>query len=148
MTGINALELLDQEKGLIKPTPMEETLKKIAGMRVENITTNNNSLINRSAINALLYVIRYLKKKHYLSDEQILGLTREDLNRIPEIIFAERGKRVLLLGWIPLFGWIYAVNYILFKNRIKFLRSLGENMNIFAGVDIRSTISLLYRFYD
>ncbi|MEK7151711.1 MAG: hypothetical protein AAB784_03305 [Patescibacteria group bacterium] len=127
MANADTLELVRQEDGLIKSTPTEETLKKIAKMRVESVKASNNSRISRMTASALVYIVKYLRNKHYLSDDQIKNLSSEDLNRMPGIIIADRWKRTLLLGWIPLFGWVFAGKYFLFKSRVKFLKSLDEN---------------------
>lgn len=142
MASVDTLELVSQENGLIKSTPTEETLKKIAKMRVESVRANNNSGISRMTAHALVYVVKYLRNKHDLSDDQIKNLSSEDLNRIPGIIIADNGKRALLLGWIPLFGWVFAGKYILFKSRVKFLKSLDENM--FDKVNIEQAIRWSY----
>ena len=128
MASVDTLELVRQEKGLIKSTPTEETMQKIKKMRIENVKAGNNSKISRMSKNALVYVVKYLRTNHYLSDSQIKELSSEDLNRIPEIIFSERKIWILSFGWIPIFGWIYAYEYISFKSRIKFLRSLDKNI--------------------
>lgn len=142
MASVDTLELMSQENGLIKSTPAEETLKKIAQMRVVSVRASNNSKISNMTLDALVYVVKYLRHRHHLSDNQIESLSSEDLNRIPEIIFADRDKRVLLLGWIPLFGWIFAGRYLLFKSKVKYLRSLDKT--IFDKSNIGQAIRLSY----
>lgn len=128
MANVDTLELTSQSNGLIKSNPAEETLIKIAKMRSENVKASNNSKISRMTNNALVYSVKYLRNRHWLSDEQIQNLSSEDLNRVPEMIFADKGRKVLLLEWIPIFGWVFAGKYILFKSRVRFLRSLDENL--------------------
>jgi hypothetical protein len=142
MASVDALELVSQEEGLIKSTPTEETMKRITKMRVASVKASNNSKISRMTRDALVYTVKYLRNRHYLSDDQIKELSSEDLNRIPGLIFADRGTRVLSFGWIPLFGWIFAGKYILFKSRVKFLRSLDEN--IFDKANIEQAINCSY----
>ena len=142
MANVDTLELVGPEDGLIKSTPTEETLKRIAKMREANVKASNNSKISGMTRDALVYVVIYLRNNHYLSDGQIKELSSEDLNRIPELIFANRGIRVLFLGWIPIFGWVFAGKYILFKSRVKFLRSLDEN--IFDKANIEQAINCSY----
>lgn len=144
MAGVNTLELVSQENSLIKSTPAEETIKRISQMRIAGVRASNNSKISRMTCHALVYVVKYLRCRHYLSDDQIKNLSSEDLNRIPEMIFADRGKWALLLGWIPLFGWIFAGKYILFKSRVRFLKSLDEN--IFDKTNIEQAIGWSYSF--
>lgn len=142
MANVDTLELVSQENGLIKLTPAEETIKKIAQMKVVSVRASNNSKISRMSAHAFVYVVQYLRRRHYLSDDQIRNLSSEDLNRIPEMIFADRGKRALLLGWAPLFGWIFAGKYLLFKSRVKYLRQLDENM--FDAANIEEAIRRSY----
>lgn len=142
MANIDTPELMSQENGLIKPTPAEETIKKITQMRVASVRANNNSMISWITSEALVYVVKYLRHRHQLSDDQIENLSSEDLNRIPEMIFADRGKRALLLGWIPFFGWTFAGQYLLFKSRVKYLRSLDET--IFDKSNIKQAINSSY----
>lgn len=145
MANIDTLELASQENGLIIPTPVEETLKKLAQMKVasirDNVRNENQIKIGRITFDALVYMIKYLKHRHRLSENQIQNLSSEDLNRIPEIIFADQGKKVLLLGWIPLFGWIFASQYLIFKSRVKYLRSLDKT--IFNKLNVEQTITWL-----
>lgn len=142
MASVDTLELVSQEDGLIKSTPAEKTIKKIAQMRTANIRVRNNRNVNRMTDVALEYVVEYLRCRHYLSKEQIQNLSSEDLNRVLEMIFADKGRKVLLLGWIPIFGWVFAVKYILFKSRVKFLRSLDKNL--FNTADTGRVISNAY----
>src|SRR3989344_1813625 len=128
MANVDTLQLVGQDNGLIKSNPAEETLIKIAKMRSENVKASNNSRISRITNDALVYSVKYLRNRHRLSDEQIQNLSSEDLNRVPEMIFADKSKDVLLLGWIPIFGWVFAGKYFLFKSRVKFLRSLNKNL--------------------
>lgn len=128
MTSVDTLELVSQDQGLIKSTPTEETIKKIIQMQVANIRANNDDLTSWMTVHTLVYVIKYLRRRYDLSDDQIINLSSEDLNRMPEIIFADRGKWILLLGWVPIFGWIFAGKYLVFKNRVKYLRSLDETI--------------------
>jgi hypothetical protein len=44
------------------------------------------------------------------------------------MIFAERKRNVLLLVWIHIFGWIFAGEYLMFRKRVKFLRSIRNNI--------------------
>lgn len=142
MANVDTLELVSQDNGLIKSTPAEETLVKIVKMRAENVKANTNSRMcsrmGRMSNGVLVYCVKYLKNRHWLSNEQIYSLSSEDLNRIPEIIFAERGRKVLLWGWVPIFGWVFAGKYISFKNRVRFLRSFDKN--IFDKGDIKGNI--------
>ncbi len=142
MANVGTLELVSEEGGLIKSTPTEETMKRIAKMRIASVKASNNSKISRMTRDALVYVVKYLRNKHYLSDDQIKELSSEDLNRIPELIFVARGIQVLSVGWIPIFGWVFAGKYILFKSRVKFLRSLDEN--IFDKANIEQAINCSY----
>lgn len=143
MASVDTLELVSQENSLIKSTPAEETLIKIAKMRSENVKASNDSINNRTISiimdYVLIYSARYLKNRHHLSCQQITNLGSEDMNRVPEMIFADKGRKVLLLGWIPIFGWIFAGKYILFKSRVRFLRSL--NKNFFDKADMERAIS-------
>lgn len=142
MAKVDVLEWTSQEEGLIKSTPTEETMKRITKMKIASVRASNNSKISRMTNDALVYVVKYLRNNHYLSDDQIKELSSEDLNRIPEMIFAARWIRVLSLGWIPLFGWVFAGKYILFKRRVKLLRSLDKN--IFDKVNIERAIRCSY----
>lgn len=142
MATVDTLELVSQENGLVKPTPAEETIKKIAQMRVANIRAKNNSKLSQMSANALIYIVKYLRRRQYLSDDQIKNLGSEDLNRIPEMIFADRGNRVLLLGWVPIFGWIFMGQYLLFKSRVSYLRSLDET--IFNKANVEYAINCSY----
>ena len=139
MANVDTLELIGQDNDLVKSNPAEETLIKIAKMRSENVKADNNSRISRMTNDALVYSVKYLRNRHWLSDEQIQNLSSEDLNRVPEMIFADKGKKVLLLGWIPIFGWVFAGKYFLFKSRVKFLRSL--NKNLFNTANTKQAIS-------
>lgn len=115
-------------------------------MRVASVRASNNSKISRMTAHALVYVVKYLRRRHHLSDDQIKNLSSEDLNRIPEMIFADRGKRVLLLGWTPIFGWVFAGQYLLFKSRVKYLRSLDET--IFDKSNVEQAINWSYPVPD
>ncbi|MBI4160638.1 MAG: hypothetical protein HY506_01910 [Candidatus Yanofskybacteria bacterium] len=138
MARVCDLKLIGQEDGLVKSTPTEETMKRIAKMRIASVKARNNSKISRMTRDALVYVVKWLRNNHDLSDDQIEKLSSEDLNRMPELIFAARGIQALSIGWIPLFGWVFAGKYILFKSRVKFLRSLDEN--IFDKANIEQAI--------
>lgn len=109
-------------------------------MGAANVRASNNIRITTYA---LIYVVKYLRYRCNLSDYQISNLSSEDLNRIPEMIFADRGERVLLLGWIPIFGWVFAGKYLLFKSRVKYLRSLNET--IFDKSNIQKAIYLSHK---
>lgn len=137
MANIDTLELVNQENGLIKSTPTEETRIKLIKMRAESIRAENGKIRNMT-FNSLEYVVQYLRCKQGFSIKQVESLSSEDLNRLPEIIIAERAKKVLLLGWIPLFGWIFAGQYLLFKSNIIFLKSLDDS--IFNAEDIPKAI--------
>ena len=120
--------LTTQNNKLIKSTPLEETALKIAKMKAESLKCSDVSRIRYAMFDALVYVVKYLRHNKDISDKQINNLSSQDLNYVPEMIFAERGQRILLLGWIPIFGWIYAGKYLAFKKRVKFLRSLGGDI--------------------
>lgn len=128
MASIDTPKLASQKNGLTKATPTEETLKKIDQMMAKSVRANNHTEISWMAHCALVYVVTYLKHRYNLSNDQIRNLSSEDLNRMPEIIFADQGKWVLLLGWIPIFGWFFAGRYLLFKGRVRYLRSLDETI--------------------
>ncbi len=128
MAKVDTLELVSQGDNLIRSTSAEETLKKIAKMKSENIKASNNNRISRMTNDVLVYIVKYLRNRHGLSDEQIQNLSSEDLNRVPEMIFADEGRKILLFGWITIFGGIFAGGYLLFKSRVKFLRSLDKNL--------------------
>ncbi len=137
MANVDALELVSQEEGLIKSTPVEETLVRLKGIRVESMQAENGKVRIRT-LDALQYIVQYLRRNLGFSVQQVRDLSSEDLNRLPEIIFAAREKKVLLLGWLPLFGWCFMGSYFLFKSRVKFLRSLDRN--VFYQKDIEKIL--------
>lgn len=121
------------EENMVKPaSPAEKTREKILNLRREDYEIANEKTIeNRKWVaqeKSLKYAIRYLRWHYRLSNPQIINLPPEDYNNLPEIISAEKKLKVMLLGWIPIFGWGYAVKYILFRKRIKFLKSRNENL--------------------
>lgn len=139
MANVGTLELVSQENGLIKSTPAEETLIRLAKMRAESMKAENGK-IRIIAVSSLRYIVQYFRRKQGFSIKQVENLSSEDLNRLPDIILRERAKKILLLGWIPIFGWYFAGEYFLFNNRIKFLRLLG-NEEVFDAKDIPSAIN-------
>lgn len=112
MVNHNMLELVNKDKDydLIGNTPIEETLIRIKQMRVESMRAENGKIRVKTLL-ALLYVVKYLRTGLGFSVQQVRALSTEDLNRMPDLIFAERERKVLLLGWIPIFGWIFASQY-------------------------------------
>lgn len=119
MTSVDALELVSQENVLIKSTPAEETLIRLA--KIDAVRA-----INNTRVITLAYIVEYLIGRHHLLNKQIMDLSSEYLSRMPEIIFSDRRRRALLFGWIPIFGWIFAFDYIRFKTRVKFLRAINR----------------------
>ena len=123
MRGTDKLAALDdQNNGLVKPaTPTEEIAIEIA----MKIAARKRRNMKRKAA---VYIIEYLGSCVDFSRGEVETLTLNDLNNLPELIFMKKRKRVIMFGWFPILGWVFTVRYLLFKSRVKFLRSLSENI--------------------
>lgn len=133
MNDVKTARLTGPNSGLIKPaTPAEKAREKIHMLREKNYNAERTERIRRRVSKdkqkTIKYVVGYLIWHYSLSIAQIRNLGEEDFNNLPEVILAEKKAKVILLGWFPLFGWIYAIKYIWFKRRIKFLKSCNENI--------------------
>ena len=121
-------------------TPAEETALKIARMRADALECSNHEKIREIQTDALAYIVQYLRNSKDLSNDQIKSLGSKDLSNVPEMIFAEKRRTVLLLGWIPFFGWAFACKYLKFKFDISFLKSSEPGDDIFKGANIEKAM--------
>jgi hypothetical protein len=140
VNDVSAPVATNQDQELIELTPLEETVQKITRIKQQNKIRDLDCRVvkkgKKRRLRAGSYIIQHLYFTEGLSRTQIKDLSTEDFNRLPEMVLARRRWKALLLGWIPIFGWVYAYRYLLFKKRMWSLESLHTNDRMFNDDDI------------
>lgn len=133
-----AVEDTDTDHNLIKPTPREELMAKIADMQNNNLT---EAQIDRAQSYCKIFTDQ-CRAVYGLSKQQLREFTNEQLIELGEILFERDRKTVkhhnVLFICIPFFGWcaklmIWSDGGTYTERRVDLYKKLKihENNNLF-----------------